>query len=96
MDAYSRDDQRSSLTGKLETVNNQIDQTTGTVQLKAIFDNPDNALWPNQFVNAHLLLETMKNAVTAPASALQRGPDGSFTYLVDANNTCRCGRCRWR
>jgi membrane fusion protein, multidrug efflux system len=86
VDAYSRDDQQKLATGKLETINNQIDQTTGTVQLKAIFDNPDNALWPNQFVNAHLLLDTMKDAVTAPASALQRGPDGTFTYVVDASN----------
>jgi len=86
VDAYSRDDQQKLATGKLETINNQIDQTTGTVQLKAIFDNPDNALWPNQFVNAHLLLDTMKNAVTAPASALQRGPDGTFTYVVDNSN----------
>lgn len=87
VDAYSRDDQQKLAAGKLETINNQIDQTTGTVQLKAIFDNPDNALWPNQFVNAHLLLQKLGNAVTAPASALQRGPDGTFTYLVDANNT---------
>ena len=87
VDAYSRDDQQKLATGKLETINNTIDQTTGTVQLKAIFDNPDNALWPNQFVNAHLLLQKMNNAVTAPASALQRGPDGTYTYLVDANNT---------
>jgi membrane fusion protein, multidrug efflux system len=87
VDAYSRDDQQKLATGKLETINNQIDQTTGTVQLKAIFDNPDDALWPNQFVNAHLLLDTMKNAVTAPASALQRGPDGTFTYVVDSSNT---------
>ena len=86
VDAYSRDDQQKLGTGKLETINNQIDQTTGTVQLKAIFDNPDNALWPNQFVNAHLLLKKLQNAITAPASALQRGPDGNFTYVVDANN----------
>jgi membrane fusion protein, multidrug efflux system len=89
VDAYSRDDQTKLATGKLETINNQIDPTTGTVQLKAIFDNPDNALWPNEFVNAHLLLDTMKNAITAPASALQRGPDGTFTYVVDSNNTAQ-------
>ena len=87
VDAYSRDDQTKLATGKLLTINNQIDQTTGTVQLKAVFDNPDDALWPNQFVNAHLLLQTLKNAITAPASALQRGPEGPFTYVVDANNT---------
>ena len=57
------------------------------MQLKAIFDNPDNALWPNEFVNAHLLLQTIKNAITAPASAMQRGPDGTFSYVVDSNNT---------
>jgi multidrug efflux system membrane fusion protein len=87
VDAYSRDDTTKLATGTLLTINNQIDATTGTVQLKATFDNPDNALWPNQFVNAHLLLNTMKDAITAPASALQRGPDGTFTYVVDSNNT---------
>jgi len=87
VDAYSRDDQTKLATGKLLTINNQIDQTTGTVQLKAIFDNVDNELWPNQFVNAHLLLETRKDAITAPASAIQRGPEGTFTYVVDSSNT---------
>ncbi len=87
VDAYSRDDQTKLATGKLLTIDNQIDQTTGTAKLKAIFDNQENTLWPNQFVNAHLLLETRKNAITAPASAMQRGPEGTFTYVVDANNT---------
>ncbi len=87
VDAYSRDDQTKLATGKLLTIDNQIDQTTGTAKLKGIFDNPDNNLWPNQFVNVHLLLETRKNAVTAPASAILRGPEGSFSYVVDANNT---------
>lgn len=87
VDAYSRDDAEKLATGTLLTINNQIDQTTGTVQLKATFANPDNTLWPNQFVNAHLLLETRKDAITAPASALQRGPDGSYVYVVDSNNT---------
>lgn len=87
VDAYSRDDLTKLATGKLLTINNQIDVSTGTVQLKAVFDNPDNSLWPNQFVNAHLLLETMKDAITAPASAMQRGPDGTFTYVVDSSNT---------
>lgn len=87
VDAYSRDDQTLLGTGKLLTIDNQIDQTTGTAKLKAVFDNPDSKLWPNEFVNAHLLLETRKNAVTAPASAILRGPDGSFAYVVDSNNT---------
>ena len=85
--AYSRDDQTKLATGKLLTIDNQIDQTTGTAKLKAVFDNPENNLWPNQFVNVHLLLQTRKDAITAPASAILRGPDGSFSYVVDANNT---------
>jgi len=89
VDAYSRDDQNKLAAGKLLTIDNQIDQTTGTAKLKAIFDNPNNELWPNEFVNARLLLETRKNAVTAPASAVLRGPDGTFTYVVDANNTVK-------
>src|SRR5271157_5768165 len=87
VDAYSRDDQTKLGSGKLLTIDNQIDQTTGTAKLKGIFDNPENSLWPNQFVNVRLLLETRKNAITAPASAILRGPDGSFSYVVDANNT---------
>ena len=87
VDAYSRDDQTKLGSGKLLTIDNQIDQTTGTAKLKGIFDNPENSLWPNQFVNVRLLLETRKNAITAPASAILRGPDGSFAYVVDANNT---------
>jgi membrane fusion protein, multidrug efflux system len=87
VDAYSRDDQTKLATGKLLTIDNQIDQTTGTAKLKSIFGNPDNSLWPNEFVNARLLLETRKNAITAPASAILRGPEGPFTYIVDANNT---------
>jgi len=87
VDAYSRDDQTKLATGKLVTIDNQIDQTTGTAKLKSVFDNPENTLWPNQFVNVHLLLETRKDAISAPASAIQRGPEGSFVYVVDANNT---------
>ncbi len=87
VDAYSSDDKTKLSTGKLLTIDNQIDPTTGTVKLKAVFDNPDNNLWPSQFVNAHLLLEVRKNAITVPAAALQRGPDGTFAYVVDANNT---------
>src|SRR5579872_1305193 len=74
VDAFSRDDQTKLATGKLLTIDNQIDQTTGTGRLKAVFDNKDNALWPNQFVNARLLLETRNNSTTVPAAAIQRGP----------------------
>jgi len=87
VDVYSRDDQTKLSTGKLLTIDNQIDQTTGTAKLKAVFENPDNSLWPNQFVNVHLLLEMKKDAITIPVSAVQRGPQGTFTYLVDDKNT---------
>jgi membrane fusion protein, multidrug efflux system len=88
VDAYSRDDTTKLATGKLLTIDNQIDQTTGTGKLKAMFDNSDNALWPNQFVNAHLLLETRKGLTVIPAAAIQRGPQGgAFTYLVKPDKT---------
>jgi multidrug efflux system membrane fusion protein len=87
VEAYSRDDQKKLATGKLLTIDNQIDATTGTARLKAVFDNQDSTLWPNQFVNVHLLLQTLNNAISAPAAALQRGPEGTFVYVVDANNT---------
>jgi len=87
VDVYSRDDQTKLSTGKLLTIDNQIDATTGTARFKAVFENPENNLWPNQFVNVHLLLETRKNAITIPVSAVQRGPQGTFTYLVDDKNT---------
>ena len=90
VDAYSRDDRTRIAGGKLETVDNQIDPTTGTVRLKAVFDNKDRALWPNQFVNVHLQLETRKNAIVVPASAVQRGPqNNSFAYVVGGDNTAQ-------
>ena len=88
VDAYSRDDTTKLATGKLLTIDNQIDQTTGTGKLKAMFDNTDHSLWPNQFVNAHLLLETRKGVTVIPAAAIQRGPQGgAFTYLVKTDKT---------
>jgi multidrug efflux system membrane fusion protein len=83
--AYSRDDQTVLATGKLETVDNQIDVTTGTAKLKAVFDNKDGGLWPNQFVNIHMQLSTAKNALVVPMAAIQRGPDGSLAYVVGAD-----------
>lgn len=88
VDAYSRDDTTKLAAGKLLTIDNQIDQTTGTGKLKAMFDNVDSALFPNQFVNARLLLETRKAATVVPAAAIQRGPQGSsFTYVVKPDKT---------
>ena len=87
VEAYNRDDQTKLATGKLLTIDNQIDQSTGTGKLKAIFDNHERDLWPNQFVNVRLLLEVRKNATVMPAAALQRGPQGTFAYIVKSNNT---------
>jgi multidrug efflux system membrane fusion protein len=69
------------------TIDNQIDQTTGTAKLKAVFDNKDNQLWPNQFVNVNLLLETRKNSTVLPTAAVLRGPQGTFVYLVKPDKT---------
>lgn len=87
VEAYSRDNQTKLATGKLMTIDNQIDQTTGTAKLKAVFDNKDNQLWPNQFVNANLLLETRKNSTVVPTAAIQRGPQGAFVYVVKPDST---------
>ena len=87
VEAYSRDDQTQLSTGTLLTIDNQIDQTTGTGKLKAIFDNHERDLWPNQFVNVRLLLEVRKNATVVPAAAVQRGPQGTFAYIVKSDNT---------
>jgi multidrug efflux system membrane fusion protein len=87
VDAYSRDDQTKLASGKLQTIDNEIDQTTGTGKLKAVFDNKGNELWPDQFVNIHMLLETRKNATVMPSAAVQQGPQGSFVYLVKPDKT---------
>lgn len=74
-------------TGTLEVVDNQVDTTTGTVKLKANFANEKLALWPGAFVNARLLVETMKGAIVVPTAAVQRGPDGTFVYLLKPDQT---------
>jgi multidrug efflux system membrane fusion protein len=87
VEAYSRDDQNKLATGSLLTIDNQIDPTTGTGKLKAIFDNHERALWPNQFVNARLLLEVRKNSTVIPAAADQRGPQGTYVFTVKPDKT---------
>lgn len=87
VDAFSRDDQTRLATGKLLTIDNQIDPATGTGKLKAIFDNAERALWPNQFVNCHLLLEVRKNSIVVPAAAIQRGPQGTYVFTVKPDKT---------
>jgi len=71
--------------GKLQVVDNQVDQTTGTVKLKAEFPNPNLQLWPGQFVNVQLLIDTLKDAVVVPTAAVQRGPQGTFVYVAAAD-----------
>jgi membrane fusion protein, multidrug efflux system len=82
VEAYSRDDQTKLASGKLLTVDNQIDPTTGTVRLKAAFENADLSLWPNQFVNTRLMLDVRKDAIVVPLAAVQRGTQGSYVYTV--------------
>ena len=85
--ALSRDGKTELDRGTLALIDNQIDQTTGTVKLKATFPNAKNALWPGEFVNARVLVKTQHSALTIPAAALQRGANGTFTYLVKADST---------
>jgi membrane fusion protein, multidrug efflux system len=84
--AYSRDDNTKLADGKLLTIDNQIDQTTGTVKLKSEFDNHDSSLWPNQFVNLRLFLSVRKNAIVIPSAVIQSGAQGSFAYVIDSDN----------
>lgn len=83
VEAWSRDGQTRIATGQLMVIDNQINQTTATLRLKALIRNPDRQLWPNQFVKARLLLDTEHGALVVPAAAVQRGPQGTFVYVVD-------------
>jgi len=82
VEAYDRDDITKITDGKLATIDNQIDPTTGTYKLKSIFSNEKNVLFPNQFVNVHMLVDTKRNLVIIPAAAIQRGPQGTYVYVV--------------
>jgi multidrug efflux system membrane fusion protein len=87
VEAYDRAQQRKLATGSLLTVDNQIDPTTGTVRLKAEFPNADSALFPNQFVNARLLLEVKRGVTLVPNAAIQRGAQDTFVYVVKTDQT---------
>jgi multidrug efflux system membrane fusion protein len=87
VDAFDRAQQQRIATGEVLTFNNQIDTTTGTVRLKAIFPNEDNALFPNQFVNARLQLDVHRGTTLVPAAAVQRNAQGPFVYLVKPDQT---------
>jgi membrane fusion protein, multidrug efflux system len=89
VEAYDRDNTMKLTAGKLLTIDNQIDTTTGTYKLKAVFDNPKNELFPNQFVNVHLLVDTKKNVVMVPTTAILRGPQGTYVFTVGADGTVK-------
>ena len=85
--AYDRSGTTTLASGQLSTLDNQIDTTTGTLKLRAQFDNADGSLFPNQFVNVELLVDTLHDTPVVPSSAIQRGAPGTFVYLVDSNST---------
>jgi multidrug efflux system membrane fusion protein len=85
--AFDQDDKQQLAEGQLLLINNQIDQTTSTIQLKAEFPNNDERLWPGEFVHIRILITTRKNAVTIPPVAVQRGPDGLYVWVAKADNT---------
>jgi multidrug efflux system membrane fusion protein len=87
VEAYNRDFRTKLAAGSLLAIDNQVDTSTGTVRLKAVFPNEDNTLFPNQFVNARLLVETLSDATVVPAVAVQHGPDSNFVYVVQADST---------
>jgi membrane fusion protein, multidrug efflux system len=85
--ALSRDDRDELDQGTVELIDNQIDQTTGTIRVKAVLPNQERKLWPGEFVNVRALADTRHQVLTIPVSALERGPDGLFTYVVQADST---------
>ncbi len=87
VEAFDREMKQKLADGVLTTLDNQIDPTTGTVKLKALFANKGGELFPNQFVNARLLLEVKKDAIIIPAAALQRNPQGAFVFILKADKT---------
>jgi len=92
VDAYDREGRTKIATGTLVAIDNQIDPTTGTVRLKASFGNTDGVLYPNQFVNARVLIDVLHDAVLAPAEAIQRGPQGTYVYVVKPDKVVQMRR----
>jgi membrane fusion protein, multidrug efflux system len=86
VDAVGTDGRTAVDRGTLQVIDNQMDQTTGTIRMKAEFPNPDLQLWPGQFVNIRVLVETLRQVVTVPTAAVQRGPNGTFVYVIDAES----------
>lgn len=89
VDVYNRDGSQKLASGKLAVLDNQINQSTATLRLKALVPNPARTLWPNAFVKARMLVETRENALVIPAVAVQRGPQGTFVYVVGSDKTAQ-------
>jgi membrane fusion protein, multidrug efflux system len=87
--AFDRNSNQALANGRLTLLNNQIDTTSGTVQLKATFDNPTHVLWPGQYVNVRLYLPDLVQALTVPAAAVQRSQDGTYAYVVNADSSVK-------
>lgn len=85
--AYDQDNNHELATGQLLLIDNQIDQTTSTIRLKANFENADEQLWPGEFVHVRVAVDTQAGAVTVPPVALQRGPQGFYTWVIKSDNT---------
>jgi membrane fusion protein, multidrug efflux system len=85
--AYSSDGSTLLSVGKLTLIDNSIDQTTGTIHLKARFDNLDERLWPGEFVSLRVILKTRPNVATVPSQTVQEGPDGNYAYIIKPDNT---------
>src|SRR5205085_3661944 len=86
VDALAADGKSQIDRGKLQVIDNQMDQTTGTVRMKAEFPNANLQLWPGQFTNIRLLVDTLRQVVVVPTAAVQRGPQGTFVYVVTPDN----------
>jgi multidrug efflux system membrane fusion protein len=94
VDALGPDGKTAIDKGKVVVIDNQVDQTTGTVRLKAEFPNANLQLWPGQFVNVRLLIDLLRQVVVVPTAAVQRGPSGTFVYVVKDDNTVTVRRVR--
>jgi multidrug efflux system membrane fusion protein len=87
--AYASDDKTILAEGKLTLINNQVDTSTGTIQLKATFDNADERLWPGEFVNARVIVSVRKKALTVPSQTVMQGPNGAYAYTIQPDNTVK-------
>jgi membrane fusion protein, multidrug efflux system len=85
--AYGEDGKTPLATGKLTLIDNAVDQTTGTIRLKATFDNADERLWPGEFINVRVVLNIRRGVPTVPAETVQQGPEGHYAYVIKDDGT---------